>query len=326
MARPAARQVTGAPAPDEAARTVPAADDARTAIRSWYAHLMGEKRMSDATLVNYLRDVTRFFEFLVDHEGGPATLATLKGLQIRDFRAFVSQRRKDGLQSRSVARALSSVRSFFRFMDRAGILSNASITALKTPKLPHAIPKPLTMAGADALLDEADAAQGEPWKGARDVALLTLLYGCGLRISEALSLDRREAPLKDTLRITGKGNKERIVPVLPAAREAVDRYLMLCPYGLAPGEPLFVGGRGGRLNQRQARETMTRLRERLGLPDSATPHALRHSFATHLLAGGGDLRAIQELLGHASLSTTQVYTEVDAAKLLEVYDRAKARR
>lgn len=326
MARPAPRTLSGAPAPDDAARTIPAAADARAEIRNWYAHLMGERRMSEATLINYHRDLTRFFEFLTDHLGGPATLKDLGRLDLRDFRAFVSHRRNEGLQSRSLARMLSSMRSFFRFLDRSHVLSNAAATALRSPKLPHAIPKPLTVAGARELLDEADIAQEEPWIAARDIAVLTLLYGCGLRVSEALSLDRREAPLKDVLRITGKGNKERIVPVLPAARAAVDDYLRLCPHGLAKDDPLFVGVRGARLGQRQVRETMIGLRRRLGLAESATPHALRHSFATHLLAGGGDLRAIQELLGHASLSTTQMYTEVDAARLLEVYDKAKRRR
>ncbi len=326
MARPAARLTAGAPAPDDAARAVPASADARNEIRNWYAHLMGERRMSDATLINYHRDITRFFEFLVDHLGGPADLDALAKLQTRDFRAFVSRRRKDGLQSRSLARMLSSVRSLFRYLDRTHVLSNAAVTALRSPKLPHALPKPLTAKGAADMLDEANLAQGEPWKGARDVAVLTLLYGCGLRVSEALALDRHEAPLKETLRITGKGNKERIVPVLPAAREAVETYLKLCPHGLAKDDPLFIGGRGKRLNQRQVREAMKNLRRRLGLPESATPHALRHSFATHLLAGGGDLRAIQELLGHASLSTTQMYTEVDAARLLDVYDKAQRRK
>ncbi len=326
MARPAARPLSGAPAPEDAARAVPAAADVQGEIRNWYAHLMGEKRMSEATLVNYHRDITRFFEFLVDHLGGAATLADLERLELRDFRAFVSQRRKDGLQSRSIARTLSSMRSFFRYLDRAKILSNASALALRSPKLPHALPKPLSVRGASDMLAEAELAQGEPWKGARDLAVLTLLYGCGLRVSEALSLDRGAAPLRDTLRITGKGNKERVVPVLRAAREAVENYLKLCPFGLERDDPLFVGGRGKRLNQRQVRDMMINLRRRLGLPESATPHALRHSFATHLLAGGGDLRSIQELLGHSSLSTTQMYTEVDAARLLEVYDKAKAEK
>ncbi|MEX0839751.1 MAG: tyrosine recombinase XerC [Parvibaculum sp.] len=326
MARPAAREVTGAPAPDEAARTIPAQDDARREIRNWYAHLMGERRVSAATLVNYHRDLTRFFEFLVDHLGGPADLKALAALELRDFRAFVSHRRGEGLKSRSIARTLSSLRSFYGFLDRTGIAASATLKALRSPKLPHGIPKPLTMKGAETLLDGARGAEIAPWKAARDVAVLTLLYGCGLRISEALGLDRKDAPLKDVLRITGKGNKERLVPVLPAAREAVEAYLALCPHALAPDDPLFVGARGGRLDQRQVRQTMIDLRRGLNLPDTASPHALRHSFATHLLAGGGDLRAIQELLGHASLSTTQVYTEVDPARLLEIYDKAKVKR
>ncbi len=326
MARATAREVTGAPTPDDAARTIPARDDARREIRNWYAHLLGERRVSEATLINYHRDLTRFFEFLVDHLGGPADLKALASLELRDFRAFVSHRRGEGLTSRSVARMLSSLRSFFGFLDRTGILANATLKALRAPKLPHGIPKPLTMKGAETLLDGAREADIAPWKAARDVAVLTLLYGCGLRISEALGLARRDAPLKEVLRITGKGNKERLVPVLPAARQAVDAYLELCPHALAPADPLFVGARGGRLDQRQVRQTMIDLRRGLNLPETASPHALRHSFATHLLAGGGDLRAIQELLGHASLSSTQIYTEVDPARLLEIYDKAKGRR
>ena len=326
MARAAARQVTGAPTPDDAARTIPANADARREIRNWYAHLMGERRVSTATLINYHRDLTRFFEFLVGHLGAPADLKALAGLELRDFRAFVSHRRADGLTSRSVARMLSSLRSFFGFLDRTGIVANATLKALRSPKLPHGIPKPLTVTGTATLLDGARAAEIAPWKAARDVAVLTLLYGCGLRISEALGLARKDAPLKEVLRITGKGGKERLVPVLPAARQAVETYLALCPHALAPEDPLFVGTRGGRLDQRQVRQTMIDLRRGLGLPETASPHALRHSFATHLLAGGGDLRAIQELLGHASLSTTQVYTEVDPARLLEIYDKATRRR
>jgi len=326
MARPAARQVTGAPSPDDAARAIPAQDDARREIRNWYAHLMGERRVSEATLINYHRDLTRFFEFLVDHLGGPADLKALASLELRDFRAFVSHRRGEGLTSRSVARALSSLRSFYGFLDRTGIAASATLKALRAPKLPHGIPKPLTVTGAGTLLEGARDADIAPWKAARDVAVLTLLYGCGLRISEALGLNRKDTPLKDILRITGKGNKERLVPVLPVARAAVEAYLALCPHALAPEDPLFVGTRGGRLDQRQVRQTMIDLRRGLNLPDTASPHALRHSFATHLLAGGGDLRAIQELLGHASLSSTQIYTEVDPARLLEIYDKAKGRR
>jgi integrase/recombinase XerC len=341
MARPAAGALSGAPSPDDAARAVPAAADARHQIRDWYAHLMSERRMSEATLINYHRDLTRFFEFLVDHLGGAASIDDLAKLELRDFRAFISHRRRDGLQSRSIARVQSSVRSFFRYLDRAKIISNAAVTALRSPKLPHALPKPLTEKEAAKLLDamtgteedekskthRKEQGKKEPaWIALRDAAVLTLLYGCGLRVSEALSLNRKAAPLGETIRITGKGNKERVVPVLPVAREAVEKYLTLCPHSLAPDGPLFVGVRGKRLDQRQVREVMIRMRVRLELPEKASPHALRHSFATHLLAGGGDLRAIQELLGHASLSTTQMYTEVNAARLLDVYDKAQQKR
>lgn len=337
MARPATGALSGAPSPDDAARAVPAAADAQHQIRDWYAHLMSERRMSEATLINYHRDITRFFEFLVDHLGGAASIDDLAKLELRDFRAFISHRRRDGLQSRSIARAQSSVRSFFRYLDRAKIISNAAVTALRSPKLPHALPKPLTEREAKTLLNaasgtgDAESSAEEPkkepaWIALRDAAVLTLLYGCGLRVSEALSLNRKAAPLGETLRIIGKGNKERIVPVLPAAREAVEKYLALCPHGLQPDDPLFVGLRGKRLDQRHVREVMIRLRLRLDLPEKASPHALRHSFATHLLAGGGDLRAIQELLGHASLSTTQMYTEVNTARLLEIYDMAQQKR
>jgi len=327
MARASAGSLTGvlAPTPDEAAASIAAASDLRLEFRSWYSHLMAERRASPATLVSYLRDLTRFFEFLTDHLGGPADLDALRKLQLRDFRAFLTLRRNEGLQSRSLARALSSIRSFFRFLDRAGIVSNAAITALRSPKIPHAIPKPLTPNAALTLIDKASEREGAPWIAARDAAILTLLYGCGLRIAEALSLDRRDAPLLDTLRVIGKGRKERMVPVLAVAREAVDEYVRLCPFGLTPDDPLFVGARGKRVDQRIVREAVIQLRRRLGLADTVTPHALRHSFATHLLAGGGDLRTIQELLGHASLSTTQMYTEVDSQRLLDVYDKAHPR-
>lgn len=321
-----ARSAPGALTPDEAAATIPAAEDVRPHLRAWYAYLMAERRSSPATLIAYHRDVLRFFDFLVDHLGGTADLAALAALELRDFRAFLSHRRSEGLKSRSLARGLSSIRSFFRFLDRNGILASAALSALRSPRLPHAIPKPLSPGAAIGLLNEAtEEERTAPWIAARDAAVLTLLYGCGLRIAEALSLDRRDAPLRETLRITGKGNKERVVPVLAVAREAVDDYLRLCPFGLMPEDPLFVGTRGRRLDQRAVRETVIRLRKRLGLADTATPHALRHSFATHLLAGGGDLRSIQELLGHASLSTTQMYTEVDAKRLLDIYDKAHPR-
>ena len=326
MARPAAATLTGGTAsalsPDEAVRAIPASDDARRALRGWYAHLSSERRASPATLISYHRDVTRFFEFLCEHLGGTPGLADLEALQTRDFRAFLAQRRNDGLKPRSLARTLSSLKSLFRFLARSEILTNAPVMAMRGPKLPHALPKPLSEPDARALIDEAQEAGRLPWQGARDTAVLILLYGCGLRIAEALSLKRGDVPFDSTLRIVGKGNKERIVPVLPVARNAVDTYLALCPHALTAEDPLFVGARGGPLGQRQVRDTIKNLRLRLGLPDSVTPHALRHSFATHLLAAGGDLRAIQELLGHASLSTTQIYTEVESQRLLDIYDKA----
>jgi len=314
-----------APTPDDAARTIAASDDTRRAYRNWFAHLKGEKRMSDATLIHYHGDVARFFDFLTDHLGEPATLKDLAKLDQRDFRAFLAFRRGEGLVNRSMARHLSSLRSFFRFLDRSGTLSNPALSALRSPKIPHGIPKPLTPQAAKKVIAEASDMAIEPWIGARDAAIVTLLYGCGLRISEALSLKRRAAPLGDTLRITGKGSKERLVPVLAAARDAITLYLSLCPIALGAEDALFIGARGKPLDQRMVRGVMMRARERLGLPDSASPHALRHSFATHLLAGGGDLRVIQELLGHASLSTTQIYTEADSDRLLNIYDKAHPR-
>ena len=327
MARPAAAKLTGAGnapilSPDEAARAIPASEDARRALRNWYAHLASERRASGATLANYHRDVTRFFEFLCEHLGGPPGLADLEALETRDFRAFLAYRRNEGLKARSLARTLSSLKSLFRFMARSDILINAPVMAMRGPKLPHALPKPLSTGDARRLIEESKDTGRLPWQDARDTAVLILLYGCGLRIAEALSLKRSDVPFGEVLRVTGKGNKERIVPLLPVARTAVDTYLALCPHALTAEDPLFVGTRGGALGQRQVRASIANLRERLGLPDSVTPHALRHSFATHLLAAGGDLRAIQELLGHASLSTTQIYTEVESQRLLDIYDKA----
>lgn len=325
MARPATAEVNIAPTPDEAAASIAAAGDVRAEIRKWYGHLLGEKRSSPLTLIAYHRDVSLFFEFLCDHLGEAATLDALSQLQIRDFRAFLTHRRNDGLTSRSLARNLSSVRSFFRFLDRANIVSNAALKALRTPKIPHGIPKPVAENAARAMIAETGEIESAPWIAARDAAILTLLYGCGLRISEALGLNRNNAPLPEVMRITGKGQKERLVPVLPVTRDAVDEYLVLCPFGLEPTDPLFVGARGKRIDQRIVRGLVIKLRNRLQLADTVTPHAFRHSFATHLLAAGGDLRAIQELLGHASLSTTQMYTEVESQRLLEIYDKAHPR-
>jgi integrase/recombinase XerC len=300
------------------------------AVAGWQRYLAAERRLADKTREAYGRDLGAFLGFLDRHQGGPASLADLKGLAPRDFRAFLAARRKEGLSSRSLARTLSAIRMFFRYLDRKGILKNDAVRAVARPKVPHGVPKPLTVAKALAVADDAgpgETAGAPEWVTARDSAVLTLLYGSGLRISEALGLNRSEAPEtgRDILRIKGKGGKERVVPVLPVAQAAVARYLALCPFALAPNGPLFVGVKGKRLSPRIVQLLMERLRGALGLPDTATPHALRHSFATHLLGHGADLREIQELLGHASLSTTQVYTEVDTAYLLKVYDEAHPR-
>lgn len=314
-----------APSPDEVAASIVAAADLRAEIRNWYAHLMGEKRLAPLSLIAYSRDVASFFEFFCDYNDGPADLDAIRNLHLRDFRSFLAKRRNDGMTSRSLARVLSSLRSFFKFLNSDGIASNAALKALRTPKVPHGIPKPVSAVDAFDLIAETDELDHAPWIAARDAAILTLLYGCGLRIAECLGLNRGDAPLPPTMRITGKGNKERLVPVIAAARNAVDTYLALVPFGLAAQDPLFVGARGGRINPRLVSGLVAHLRRRLDLPDTVTPHALRHSFATHLLAAGGDLRAIQELLGHASLSTTQIYTEVNSQHLLDVYDKAHPR-
>ena len=328
VARPAPQSLTTgaiAPGPDEAAASVVAAPDLRAEIRNWYAHLMGEKRLAPLSLIAYIRDVASFFDFLCDHHGQIADLDAIRDLHLRDFRSFLAKRRNDGMTSRSLARVLSSLRSLFKFLDSAGIASSAALKALRTPRVPHGIPKPVSAIDAIALIAETSELEHAPWIAARDAAILTLLYGCGLRIAECLALNRGDAPLPPTLRITGKGSKERLVPVIAVAREAVETYLALAPFGLGSQDPLFVGTRGKRLNPRQVSGLVAHLRRRLGLSDTVTPHAFRHSFATHLLAAGGDLRAIQELLGHASLSTTQIYTEVDSQHLLAIYDKAHPR-
>ncbi len=304
--------------------------DLARAFDKWLVYLTTERQLAEKTREAYIRDLTYFLGFLSRHHGGPASLKLLKKLEPGDFRSFLAARRNDGVSSRSLARSLSALRMFFRFLDRRGILKNDAVTAVRTPKLPHGVPKPLGVDAALSIADDASAgahAAAPEWVLARDSAVLTLLYGSGLRISEALGLNLNEAPLgrRDVLRITGKGGKERAVPVLPLASKAIQRYLDLCPFSLSPDGPLFVGVKGKRLSPRIIQLVMERLRGALGLPESATPHALRHSFATHLLGHGADLREIQELLGHTSLSTTQIYTEVDTTHLLKVYDDAHPR-
>ncbi len=293
----------------------------------WLAHLEHSRDQAELTLQAYERDLRQFLGFLKRHWGHPPTLLSLAKVDAKVFRAFLSSRRRQGISSRSLARTLSALRMFFRWLESSGTLKNRAILTLTLPRVPHSVPKPLTVDKAAEVM----AANGEAprdWIAARDTAVLLLLYGAGLRISEALGLRLKDAPTpqRDTLRITGKGGKERLVPVLPVTIAAIARYRELCPYPRAPDEPLFVGEKGGPLRPRLIQLAMERLREELTLPETATPHALRHSFATHLLSAGADLRQIQELLGHASLSTTQVYTEVDRDRLLAVYDKAHPRR
>lgn len=304
---------------------IAAAPDLAGAVADWLRHLRGEKRASPHTIDGYARDLRQFLAFIADHLGGLPDIAALTALGPRDFRAFQARRRGEGIGPASAARGLSAIRHFFRYLDRQGLGQNAAALAVKAPKLPHGVPHPLTAAAALTTVDEAGSLAAEAWIAARDEAVLGLLYGCGLRISEALGLARGAMPFRDMLRIKGKGNKERLVPVLPQITQSVERYLALCPHPLPAAGPLFVGARGGPLSPRIVQRLMEQLRGALGLSADATPHALRHSFATHLLGAGGDLRTIQELLGHASLSTTQRYTDVDTARLLAAYADAHPR-
>ncbi len=300
-------------------------DGLQEALADWQKWLSSERRTSRHTVDAYARDVSGFLAFTADYLGAPAGLAGLSSLQAADFRAWLAQRTREGLSRTSTARALSAIRSLFRFLERTGRASNPTLAEIRTPRLRKSVPRPLTESDALDLLRRAAELAPEKWIAARDVAVLTLMYGCGLRIDEALSLDQEDAPVGDILVITGKGRKQRLVPLLPAVVDAIDTYRRACPFPREAGRPLFYGARGGRLNAGVVQRMVRTLRLDLGLPESATPHALRHSFATHLLAGGGDLRTIQELLGHASLSTTQRYTEVDVQQLTNVYERAHPR-
>lgn len=304
---------------------VSAAPDLVRAIADWLTWLGAEKRASKHTLDGYGRDIAAFLLFLTAHRGGLPGVSTLAGVTAADIRAFLAQRTEAGISRASLARGLSALRSLFTRLDRQGVLHNPVMAAIRTPRLPKAAPRALSEAEAADSLDHIAEIASQPWIGDRDLALVTLLYGCGLRLGEALGLTRAEAPLGDSLRVRGKGGKERIVPVLPVVADAVRAYLTACPFPLAPQGPLFVGARGGPLNPGVVQRQVRRLRVALALPETATPHALRHSFATHLLTSGGDLRTIQELLGHASLSTTQRYTEVNAARLLAVHRAAHPR-
>ena len=296
----------------------------------WLAHLSAERRMSGKTVEAYARDVGQFLGFMTGHLGGAPSLQALARLEPQDVRAYMAARRGAGIGARSLMRALAGIRSFARFLERNGKGKVAALAAVRTPKIARTLPKPLAVSAARRMAD-ADLRAGEerePWVLARDAAVLALLYGSGLRIGEALSLTRGEVPEPgrgDTVTVTGKGGKTRMVPVLVPVLQLIADYVALCPCDLASGTPLFRGAKGGPLSPRIVQLAMARLRGALGLPDSATPHALRHSFATHLLARGGDLRAIQELLGHASLSTTQIYTAVDTERLMDAYKAAHPR-
>ena len=333
MARPAGITLAtraAEPSPTANATAEAAVDRAvGQAVADWQAWLRVERRASPHTLSAYGRDLVAFLDFLAGHLGGPASLADLAALRPADYRAWLARRAAAGLARTSTARALSTLRNFLRYLDRHGLAHNPAIGVIRGPRLPHAVPKAVAADEAAELValasEGTDAGGG--WIAKRDAAVLLLLYGCGLRIGEALGLNRWDAPAAGTpaMTITGKGAKQRLVPLLPVVTEAIEAYLATCPFALPAAGPLFVGMRGKRLGARAVQARLQTLRVTLGLPETTTPHALRHSFATHLLAGGADLRAIQELLGHASLSTTQRYASVDAAHLLKVYRSAHPR-
>lgn len=306
------------------------ADDIAAQVQRWLSHLKSERRLSPKTLEAYARDVRQCLAFLCEHFGAAVTLNRFAKLEATDIRSFMAARRADDIGGRSLMRALAGLRSFAKFLEREGLGKVGAFAGIRAPKIGKSLPKPLQMAAARQLADPAIRAgeEREPWVLARDAAVMALLYGSGLRISEALGLKRRDVPKPgagDVLVVTGKGNKTRMVPVLRNVLELIADYAAQCPWPLPADGPMFLGARGGPLSPRIIQLAMERLRGALGLPDSATPHALRHSFATHLLSRGGDLRAIQELLGHASLSTTQIYTGIDSERLFEVYAAAHPR-
>jgi integrase/recombinase XerC len=319
------------PVPAAEPPALASADDALTHdMAQWLLHLRAERRLSPKTLEAYARDLRQFLDFLCAHWGERVTPKRFAALEAVDIRAFMAMRRADDIAGRSLMRALAGLRSFGRFLEREGRGRVGALSAVRAPKVPKSLPKPIGVAPAKRLADADERAHEtrEQWILARDAAVMALLYGSGLRISEALGLKRRDIPKPgegDVLIVTGKGNKTRMVPVLQNVLQLVADYAAACPHPLPASGPAFVGARGGPLSPRIIQLTMERMRGALGLPDSATPHALRHSFATHLLSRGGDLRAIQELLGHASLSTTQVYTGIDSERLLEVYRQAHPR-
>ncbi|MGB4056880.1 MAG: tyrosine recombinase XerC [Alphaproteobacteria bacterium] len=302
---------------------IPCAPDLADKLTAWHDYLRSEKNVSRHTFRAYNADVMHFLNFLNGHFGKPPSLNDLSETGIRDFRAWLSRKAMDGTSNASRARSLSGMKNFLSWLDKQGIMHNAALKGIRSPKLPHKIPRPLHEIQARKVLNSAeDMAKDDGWTGKRDRALFTLLYGCGLRIDEALSLNIGDWLQSDSLRVTGKGRKEREVPVLPLIHEAIKNYRAACPFPEAPERPLFLGEKGQRLNQNIAQKAMRTMRGALGLPETATPHALRHSFATHLLQNGANLREIQELLGHASLSTTQRYTEINAEELIKIHKAA----
>ena len=308
-----------------------ASDVVRTAadvLTAWLEHLSNERRASPRTLEAYADCAGRYLGFLAQHRGGALSLTDLGDISAAEVRAYLAFRRQGPrpLSPRSLSQALSAIRGLHRYADHRLGVANPALALVRGPRVKPSTPRPVSEDQARGLIGEAESdPDRQDWEAARDAALLTLLYGCGLRISEALSLKRGDVPLGTSLRVLGKGSKTRVAPILPAVAEAMDAYAAELPFVLRPDEPVFRASRGGPFSPRHAQALMQRLRGRLGLPDSATPHALRHSFATHLLGAGADLRSIQELLGHASLSTTQRYTGVDAAGLLAAYSKAHPR-
>ena len=292
------------------------------ALGAWLAGQRALAGAAENTLKAYQTDVMGFLAFMTQHNGGSQGLAPIARVTVRDMRAWMAHERARGVGARSLARALSAVKSFYRWLAEREGFEPTAVLSTRAPKFQRKLPRPLEVHAAAQMIETVELQAREPWVAARDTAVVTLLYGCGLRISEALALTGADVPLPEVLRIVGKGNKERIVPAIAEAREAVATYVRLCPYPIAQDMPIFRAIRGGPLSPRAIQKVMEQARLQLGLPATATPHAMRHSFATHLLAAGGDLRAIQELLGHASLSTTQAYTAVDAAQLMSVYEKA----
>lgn len=311
----------------ESPALVDCAEDLAPHRLGWLQWLAAERRLAENTVEAYSRDLRQFLTFLTGHLGRPPSIADIAALRPADLRGFLASRRRGGVGPATLGRGIAGIRSFVGYLEQKGLASAAGLKAVRTPRKPQNLPRPLSARQALILTSQAGAVCAEPWIAARDAAILTLLYGCGLRIGEALSLTPRMLgeTSGDALRVVGKGNRKRLVPLLPAVREAIGEYMRLCPYDLELDQPLFRGAKGGDLHRAIIEKSMAHLRGALGLPYSATPHALRHSFATHLLADGGDLRTIQELLGHASLSTTQGYTAIANDRLLEIYDLAHPR-